>query len=282
MKWNRNIVLVVALAGVALPAVGGEWITDEVSRCQVWNDMPQPKESITWSGNCDGEKATGFGTLQWFSDGQKTRRYIGEMSLGRLHGKGTNLASNGNSYEGSYLNGRRNGRGILQFADGGRYEGEFADGTFISGKMFSVLPRGVRYFGNVVDGKSSGIYILSSQVELANALPTTSNLFESSEVSEYERVFADQSIQRTKLDSNFKREHCSDIRPEFPRKAAAEKISGLVIAEILVSGGAVKAVQIISGPKIFHASVSGALLHTTCPGISDTTIIRQEFSFQFG
>ncbi|MDP2370831.1 energy transducer TonB [Rhodoferax sp.] len=71
----------------------------------------------------------------------------------------------------------------------------------------------------------------------------------------------------------------TQVKPEMPRKATQEGISGVVKAQALIKAGVVKDVTILSGPRVFHAAVRAAMMQYKC--ISDDSEINatQEFSF---
>jgi protein TonB len=71
----------------------------------------------------------------------------------------------------------------------------------------------------------------------------------------------------------------TQVRPEMPRRALQEGTSGVVRAQITITGGAVKEVQILSGPRVFHAAVRAAMLQYRCTAADGTTAV-QEFSFK--
>src|SRR3954468_12393965 len=61
----------------------------------VWNDSPKPGDAATWTGDRDAQGyATGFGTLTWYTSGQKNRKrheavygsYFGNVVHGKLNG----------------------------------------------------------------------------------------------------------------------------------------------------------------------------------------------------
>jgi hypothetical protein len=132
----------------------GQWITDSTG-CKVWNSHPQPNESITWSGTCEGGFATGEGTVQWFLAGRPASSGTGTFREGKLHGKGVTLALNDERYQGDFVDGLRHGKGVLTARNGARYEGDFKEGKF-SGSGLLMLSNGDRYDGEFVEGKRSG------------------------------------------------------------------------------------------------------------------------------
>jgi hypothetical protein len=50
-------------------------------------------------------------------------------STGKPHGKGVFHWSNGDKYEGNFVDGKPNGRGIADFTNGDKYEGDFVNGN---------------------------------------------------------------------------------------------------------------------------------------------------------
>ncbi len=76
----------------------------------------------SFEGGCKEGKADGYGIASG------TDRYEGDFALGRPHGKGSYIWSDGERYDGEFLNGRMTGKGAYKFKNGDRYEGEFADG----------------------------------------------------------------------------------------------------------------------------------------------------------
>jgi protein TonB len=70
------------------------------------------------------------------------------------------------------------------------------------------------------------------------------------------------------------------MAPEVPEKALDQGISGVVKAELRVRGGKVVAVQVLSGPKVFHAAVRAAVSRYECVASEAETVATQEFSFK--
>jgi hypothetical protein len=80
------------------------WITATNKKCKIWNPIPKPNESVTWSGPCKNGFASGKGVLRWTEDGKPDVEFDGE-----------------------YANGKRNGHGVMITPDGQRAEGEWVD-----------------------------------------------------------------------------------------------------------------------------------------------------------
>jgi hypothetical protein len=81
-----------------------DWIADAKTGCKVWNPAPQARETIRWSGGCEGGFAQGRGTLQWYENGRPGDRYDGEYQAGKRNGHGVVTMSNGKRIEGDWRN----------------------------------------------------------------------------------------------------------------------------------------------------------------------------------
>jgi len=108
--------------------------------CKVWNEIPQFRETVTWSEDADADGyCAGEGVLQWYQNGKPGGRYEGTMIGGKRVGKGVYTRDN-NRYEGSFFENKPNGKGIFTWSNGDRYEGDFLDGKFEG--------YGVKYYHN--------------------------------------------------------------------------------------------------------------------------------------
>jgi hypothetical protein len=139
-------------------AVRGRWQETVNNGCLVWDPLPQPDETITWTGACLDGKATGRGTevsRYRIDDAWEEERYTGDMHGGRLHGHGTLIYDNGDRYEGDFVESRRVGRGTYTYANGDRYEGDFRDDRR-TGRGTFTFHQGGRYEGDLVDGQFDG------------------------------------------------------------------------------------------------------------------------------
>ena len=72
----------------------------------------------------------------------------------------------------------------------------------------------------------------------------------------------------------------TQVAPEMPRKALQEGAEGIVRAEVIIRDGAVKDVQILSGPRVFHAAVRSAMMQYKCQAGSGEVRATQEFVFK--
>ena len=86
-----------------------DWITATNQACKIGNPMPQPNESVTWSGECKDGYASGEGVLRWTENGKADVEYRGR-----------------------YANGKRNGHGVIIDPDGKRFEGDWVNDQLLS------------------------------------------------------------------------------------------------------------------------------------------------------
>ena len=71
----------------------------------------------------------------------------------------------------------------------------------------------------------------------------------------------------------------TQVKPEMPRKAINEGMTGVVKAMLTIKGGVVKDVSFESGPRVFYPAIRAAVMQYKC--ISDDTEVKvpQEFAF---
>ena len=132
------------------------WIEDGKTGCRIRNPAPQPRESVTWSGDCPNGIAEGAGVLQWFDDSRPTDRYEGEMRDGWENGRGIATSTViADRYDGEWREGWRHGRGVYDFATGDRYEGDWFEGLR-TGRGTMVWADGARYEGEWLNSKPNG------------------------------------------------------------------------------------------------------------------------------
>jgi|GEM_PF-2967273 TonB family protein len=133
----------------------GEWTTDQISGCKLWNDHPKSSETVRWSGTCPNGLATGNGTAQWFRDGKPGETSTADYVDGKRTGKGVIVYSNGNRYEGDFVENKRSGKGVFTWKNGNHYEGEYVGGRR-TGKGVFTTPDGCRLEGDFANGKLYG------------------------------------------------------------------------------------------------------------------------------
>lgn len=159
----------------------GVWLKDPITGCGVWNSAPKGNETISWSGECNDGKASGYGVLVWLEDGKIVGRFKGTMAEGKAEGRGKldfKVEDGFAHYDGDFKNSEMFGRGVLVFPDKSRAEGDFehdkmsgsikatiTDGGSYEGEVRNNLPHGKgrqitpdgeEYYGEFVDGKREG------------------------------------------------------------------------------------------------------------------------------
>ncbi len=135
-----------------------QWATTANGDCRVWNPEPEPRETITWSGDCVDGKAHGHGVLVWrflFYGGFREDRYEGEVRGGRPHGPGTFHSRRGTRFQGRFVEGVLSGQGTIEWANGSRYEGDFQGGERHGTGRYE-WPDGQRYEGGWFSGHRHG------------------------------------------------------------------------------------------------------------------------------
>ncbi len=77
---------------------------------------------FTWSGNMQNGYCHGYGTIQWYENGNTSFKYIGGVKYGKNEGYGTSYDAKGNkSFEGYWQNDVREGYGTSYYSDGDIY-----------------------------------------------------------------------------------------------------------------------------------------------------------------
>lgn len=113
MRWQRAIPGLMLLLTVGTGATTGEWIDDIESGCAVWNPVPQPGETVKWTGDCEGDRALGHGVLRWWQNGIETQTAEGYFRSGKLEGLGNWSWASGHQYQGSFSAGKFEGKGVF-------------------------------------------------------------------------------------------------------------------------------------------------------------------------
>jgi hypothetical protein len=100
--------------------VQAAWVQAE-NRCQVWVQVQEEGERVTWSGRCENGFAEGVGVLQGYQAKRPTDRYDGEVRNGKPHGYGVLTRRNGERYEGQWRDGKADGLGHITLKSGASY-----------------------------------------------------------------------------------------------------------------------------------------------------------------
>ena len=127
------------------------------SGCFVWNAGLLPGVTVTWSGECSGDLASGSGTLTW-TWGSNAGEETGLLRDGQRTGPWVLRNPDGTVSEGPYADGRRSGAWVIRYADGWVDKGSYVDGKR-SGQWVSRIPDGTLYKGSYVDGNRHGQWI---------------------------------------------------------------------------------------------------------------------------
>ena len=142
------------LLKVAPDLSGGVWAMAADKPCTLWNPGPQPGETVTWSGACEGGRAAGEGRAVW-TTARGEEIYEGQYRDGSRHGQGTAAWPDGRRYDGAWQDGKQHGKGAFISADGTRYEGEWQDGKMPDQGVIA-WSSGERYEGAWQDKKPHG------------------------------------------------------------------------------------------------------------------------------
>ena len=157
LKCLLNLIVVCLLLS-PIGVKAGEWTADNKTNCKVWNNDPQPNESVSWSGECVNGYASGSGILIWYKEGKETDRYEGQMNNGKRTGKGAYTWADGGKYVGDFVNDNSHGKGTRTWARGDRYEGDFVNDKR-TGKGIYICRSGQRYTGDFQEGNPVGFTI---------------------------------------------------------------------------------------------------------------------------
>lgn len=89
-------------------------------------------------------------------------KYVGNFKEGKIHGKGILYFSNGDEYNGNWVDHYRTGEGKITFKKGGQYTGTFKKNKF-DGYGKYVYPNGDLYYGewvqNIAEGDGEYVFV---------------------------------------------------------------------------------------------------------------------------
>ena len=150
--------LVPSAASVTFAA--GTYQADPATGCKIWNPDPLPADSFSWRGECRDGYLEWFGIAHFYSHGNLVGTHEGSMAKGKRSGKGVATWSNGNKYEGDWLDDHMHGTGVMTSTDGAKY-----DGNWVKDKMHGygvyTWPSGAKYKGAWADGYMQGDGVLT-------------------------------------------------------------------------------------------------------------------------
>ncbi len=166
MKFNLALLTLAALLvgsvqAAPQPARGAEarqassWMADARTGCKVWDPVPEPTESVRWSGACVDGFASGPGVTEWLENGAVTERTEAARAGGHLQGRGVQTMVNGDRFEGIWRDDRKDGFGTYVSAQGWTYAGGFKNDLF-EGVGVMTERKGGRYEGGWKAGLRNG------------------------------------------------------------------------------------------------------------------------------
>ena len=85
--------------------------------CYVWNSGIAFGATVTWTGECAGDRAQGAGSLTWVR-GVTERVATGRLQAGEMTGHWVFRFSSGMVAEGPFVDGKENGHWVTRFANG--------------------------------------------------------------------------------------------------------------------------------------------------------------------
>jgi len=170
LRSGCSLAALVSLTTQPVAAESDFWIDDAVTGCGVWSaEAPRPGEGVSWSGACDGDKASGLGVLVFWDETGLRGRYLGEMVGGKLAGEGRlflreEKTEKFHEYIGRFADGKPEGKGYLKTAAGDRFIGELIDGVS-HGKGTLLTTKGWLIRGEIKDDQGVGTLLVEYSTE---------------------------------------------------------------------------------------------------------------------
>ncbi|HEY0836821.1 MAG TPA: hypothetical protein VGE72_23120 [Azospirillum sp.] len=131
---------------LAFHAAAERVVADRDTGCRIWDQYPDSRKTIRWSGPCRDGFAHGEGTLEWAYAGRYDGRVSGRLIEGRLDGRAHVEWADGRSMDGTFRHGRASGEGTFVWPDGRRYTGSWRN-DHRTGFGTLLFPEGHRYVG---------------------------------------------------------------------------------------------------------------------------------------
>ncbi len=138
-----------------VPARAEQAVTVQGTSCQVWDQYPDRRKAIRWSGACRNGWANGPGVLSWSYNGRADGQVEGTLVDGRLEGRARVAWRDGRRLDASFEGGLANGQGTFVWPDGREYRGEWRDDRR-TGSGTLTYPDGSRYVGTFTRNRPSG------------------------------------------------------------------------------------------------------------------------------
>lgn len=139
------------------------WLIESHTKCKFFTERNYENRYFTWDGDCKDGYLHGFGTLKMFENNIEYYMFEGYVLKGKIEGQGKLInLSDGDIYEGNYVNGKPNGFGHFYNDDGDHYEGNYKDGLQSGKGTYWYAPESelFKYVGEWQNGKKHGEGIL--------------------------------------------------------------------------------------------------------------------------
>ena len=135
--------------------------------CYLWNPNLEKEETVTWSGECSGGRASGTGERTWsytdFLGKLASSSGTGELRDGKENGHWTTRLASGLVGEGPWVDGKPHGYHVLRFpGDGGLIASRVEEGPYVDGHRHGRWTErhddGLVKEGAYVNGKKHGFW----------------------------------------------------------------------------------------------------------------------------
>lgn len=155
MSARAALLLPCLLTLLPASALAERAVTVEGSDCRVWDQYPDRRKTVRWSGACPDGWAGGPGVLSWFHGGRYDGQVEGTLVGGRMEGQGRVTWRDGRRLDGNFSNGLVSGQATHVWADGRVYEGEWRDDRR-TGFGTLTFPSGNKYVGRFQRNRPTG------------------------------------------------------------------------------------------------------------------------------
>lgn len=137
-----------AVLSALLPAsaLAERAVTVQGSDCRLWDQYPDRRKTIRWSGACPNGWGNGPGVLSWSYDDRYDGQVEGTLVDGRLEGQARVTWRDGRRLDGTFRDGLVAGQATHVWPDGRVYEGEWKDDRR-TGFGTLTFPSGNKYVG---------------------------------------------------------------------------------------------------------------------------------------
>lgn len=173
--------LLLCLPRAAGAAAGdaGQWASDPITHCALFNATLRPGDTVSWIGECRNGRGEGTGSASFFNNGAEFESFTGDFSGGvaqdghvivrwgegwsyegtmvggHFEGQGILINDKKDRFEGNWKDGRLNGAGSVTHENGERYDGVWRN-DLPNGHGILVRADGSKLEGEFLDGKFTG------------------------------------------------------------------------------------------------------------------------------